>query len=156
MSLFLNSLAILFKYNTASFCAGTTSLKLILKSSFHPIMVLSVPRYETYIVLLFEKRIVTAANCFSSSGTNLLIYLVTKKLENLVLLARALNKLGSSGCNILPRTFPFTYLSYNSCIVTFSSFFINPSNGKYENLANIRLSISLNGKRSILTSLHSK
>ena len=55
--------AIFSKYSLAEICDAVWLLKLILRSSFHPINVLSVPLYDIYIVSS-GKIIETAENCF--------------------------------------------------------------------------------------------
>ena len=148
-------LAIFSKYFTDSVCDATKSLKLILKSSFQPTIVLSVPLYATYIVLS-GNNIVTAENCFSASGSILFTKPVNFRFPNLSLFASLGNKSMSSACKILPVV-PCSFIFRYASLTVISSFsFTEPSNGKYDNLAKIKLSISLNSTFSKLISLQSK
>ena len=144
--LFSYLLATLFKYSTASNCEATWLLKLILKSSFQPIKVSSVPLYDTKIVLSGSNNVI-AENCFSCSLFILFTKFVAIILPNL-------SELPNSGINLLSSgqsTFIFVLsallnLWLNSVIEISSPLFISISNGKYANLVKIKLSISLNSK----------
>ena len=99
---------------------------------------------------------VIAANCFSCSGSILLMYFVANNSPNLFDSPINGNKSTSSFHKIGSLLIScFLNLSPSSFIVTISFSSIILSNGKYENLDNIRLSISLNFDCSnVISPLH--
>ena len=110
----LYSFKIFLKYLNADFCAGISSLKLKLKSSFQPTIVSSVPLNETYKVPSGKIK-VKALNCSSVFTSILLTYFATRISWYLFVFAILCNKSGSRG---LKTTFSllvsYVYLSFNS------------------------------------------
>ncbi|CDE97162.1 unknown [Clostridium sp. CAG:567] len=131
-------------YFAESNCDAICDLKLMLKSSFHPTKVSSVPLYDTNIVLSGIKT-VTAKNCLSSSLLNLFAIFVTIIFPNLSdLPIKGISSLSSSQSILKVVLSVCSNLFANSSIVI-SSFSSNScSSGKYDNLDNIKPSISLN------------